>query len=43
MINEEDRLLNFCIWVEEENLNYDELVRWVIDIIDKQLESKRIS
>ncbi|MGP7817391.1 hypothetical protein [Niallia sp. 01092] len=37
----EDRLLPSCIWNEEENLDQDELVRWAIKIIDKQLENKR--
>ncbi len=36
----EDRLLSLCIWNEEENLNHDNLVRWAIEIIDKQLEDK---
>lgn len=41
MIKIEDKLLPSCIWTEEENLDYDELVRWAIDIIDSQLENKR--
>lgn len=40
MMKVEDRLFPSCIWTEEENLDHDELVRWAIDIIDKQLEGK---
>jgi hypothetical protein len=29
-------------WNEEENLDQDELVRWAIEIIDKQIGDKRI-
>jgi len=36
----EDRLLPPCIWDEEEHINPDNLVRWAIEIIDKQLEDK---
>jgi hypothetical protein len=36
-----DRLLPPCIWMEEEDLDFDELVRWAIEIIDQQLEDKR--
>ncbi|WP_203249343.1 hypothetical protein [Sporosarcina beigongshangi] len=36
----ENRLLSACIWEEEEHLNHDNLVRWAIEIIDKQLEDK---
>lgn len=41
MMEVEKRLLPSCIWKEEKNLDYDELVRWAIEIIDKQLEDKR--
>lgn len=37
----EERLLPSCIWTEEKDLDYDELVRWAIEIIDRQLENKR--
>ncbi|MFT8320718.1 MAG: hypothetical protein ABF649_07430 [Bacillus sp. (in: firmicutes)] len=37
----EERLLPSCIWDEEENLDHDELVRWAMEIIDKQLGDKR--
>ena len=37
----EERLLLPCILKEEEELDQDELVRWAIEIIDKQLENKR--
>lgn len=37
----EGRLLPSCIWKEEEDLDHDELVRWAIEIIDRQLENKR--
>ncbi|WP_267894824.1 hypothetical protein [Lentibacillus sp. Marseille-P4043] len=40
MIKVEDRLLSTCLWSEEEELNHDELVRWAIQIINKQLEDK---
>ncbi|CAH0347710.1 hypothetical protein [Bacillus sp. CECT 9360] len=36
-----DRLLTTCIWDEEEELDFDELVSWAIEIIDEQLEDKR--
>lgn len=41
MIKVEDRLLPACIWIEEEDLDHDELVRWAIEIIDRQLKNKR--
>lgn len=41
MIEIEDRLLPPCLWNEEEELDYDELVRWAIEIIDRQLENRR--
>ncbi|MEK5038392.1 hypothetical protein [Sporosarcina sp. FSL K6-3457] len=37
----EEKLLPSCIWIEDEAIDHDELVRWAIDIIDKQLENKR--
>jgi hypothetical protein len=37
----EERLLLTCILNEEEDLDQDELVRWAIEIIDKQLGNKR--
>lgn len=37
----EERLLPSCILNEEEDLDQDELVRWAIEIIDKQLGDKR--
>ncbi len=36
-----DRLLTACVCDEEEDLDFDELVRWAIEIMDKQLEDKR--
>ena len=41
MMIEEEKLLSFCIWIEDEDIDHDELVRWAIDIIDNQLEDKR--
>ncbi|MBG9541405.1 hypothetical protein ABE29_21650 [Cytobacillus firmus] len=41
MMKIEDRLLTTCIWDEEGDLDFDELVRWAIEIIDEQLEDKR--
>ncbi|MBP3040965.1 hypothetical protein J9303_15885 [Bacillaceae bacterium Marseille-Q3522] len=41
MIKIEDKLLPTCIWTEEEDLDYNELVRWAIEIIDRQLENKK--
>lgn len=41
MMKVEERLLLSCILNEEEDLDQDELVRWAIEIIDKQLEDKR--
>lgn len=38
----EEKLLNSCVLVEDENLNHDELVSFAIDIIDEQLERKRM-
>lgn len=42
MIKIEDRLLPTCIWTKEEDLDHDELVRWAIEIIERQLENKRL-
>ncbi|WP_340085186.1 hypothetical protein MHB50_09320 [Siminovitchia sp. FSL H7-0308] len=42
LIKIEDRLLPACIWTKEEDLDHDELVRWAIDIMDRQLENKRL-
>jgi len=36
-----DRLLTHCVWNDEEELDFDELVSWAIEIIDQQLEDKR--
>jgi len=36
----EDRLLPSCISTEDEAIDHDELVRWAIEVIDKQLENK---
>ncbi|WP_010530085.1 hypothetical protein [Lentibacillus jeotgali] len=40
-IEVESRLLPSCIWIEEEDLDCDELVRLAIRIIDKQLGDKK--
>jgi hypothetical protein len=37
----EERLLPSCILNKEEDLDQDELVRWAIEVIDKQLGNKR--
>jgi hypothetical protein len=37
----EERLLPSCILNEEEDLDQDELVRWAIEVIEKQLGNKR--
>ena len=37
-----DRLLTACMLDEEEDLDFDELVRWAIEIIEEELEDKRI-
>lgn len=42
MIKIEDRILPTCIWTKEEDLDYDELVRLAIEIMDRQLENKRL-
>jgi len=41
MMEIEDRLLPSCIWANEKDVDHDELVRWAIEIIDRQLEDKR--
>ena len=41
MIEIEDRLLPACIWIDDEEIDHDELVRCAIEIIDKHLEDKR--
>lgn len=41
MVQIENRLLPSCIWSEEEDLDHDELIRWAIEIIDRQLENKK--
>ncbi|MGM8364498.1 hypothetical protein ACLIBG_03345 [Virgibacillus sp. W0181] len=35
-----EKLLPPCIYTEEEDLDFDELVRWALDIIKEQLEDK---
>lgn len=37
-----DRLLTACMLDEEEDLDFGELVRWAIEIIEEELEDKRI-
>lgn len=37
-----DKLLPSCIYTEKENLDFNELVRWAIEIIKEQLEDKRL-
>ncbi|ADC52050.1 hypothetical protein BpOF4_20254 (plasmid) [Alkalihalophilus pseudofirmus OF4] len=37
----EAKLLPTCTWKDEEDLNHEELVRWALEIIDKQLDGKR--
>lgn len=41
MIEVVDKLLPPCIYTEKEELDFDELVRWAIEIIKEQLEDKR--
>lgn len=36
----EEKLLLPCIWMDDEELDHDELVRWALEIIDKQLDGK---
>jgi len=36
----EEKLLPLCIWTNEEELDNDELVRWAVEIINKQLDGK---
>lgn len=40
MMKVEDRLLSACIWIEDEDIDHDELIRQAIDIIDEHLENK---
>lgn len=42
MLKIEEKLLDSCIWVEDEELDHDELVNYAIDIIDEQLSGKCI-
>ncbi|WP_053220033.1 MULTISPECIES: hypothetical protein [Bacillaceae] len=37
----EEKLLPSCIWNDEEDIDEEELVRWAIEIIDKELRDKR--
>lgn len=41
MIKVEEKLLPTCIQTKEEYLDYDELVSWAIEIIDRQLDINR--
>ncbi len=41
MVKIEDGLLTRCVWSEEHNLDFDELVSWAIDVIDQELENKQ--
>ncbi|MHA6261545.1 hypothetical protein ACXYMX_16920 [Sporosarcina sp. CAU 1771] len=36
----EEKLLSTCVWIEDEDIDHNELVGWAIDIIDKHLEDK---
>ncbi|ADC51467.1 hypothetical protein ACOSZF_23610 [Cytobacillus firmus] len=36
----EEKLLPPCIWKGEEELDYDELVRWSLEIINQELDGK---
>ena len=40
MMEVEDRLLSACIWIEDEDIDHDKLVRSAIEIIDQHLEGK---
>lgn len=40
MLEIEDKLLPPCIYTEKEGLDFDELVRWALEIIKEQLEDK---
>lgn len=42
MMNIVDKLLPPCGGMEEENLDFDELVCWAIDIIEQQLQDKKL-
>jgi hypothetical protein len=37
----EEKLLPSSIWNDEEDIDEEELVRWAIEIIDKELRDKR--
>jgi len=41
MIKIVDRLLTHSVWSEEEDLDFDELASWAIEILDQQLEGKQ--
>lgn len=41
MIEIVDKLLPPCIYTEEEDLDFDELTLWALEIIREQLEDKR--
>lgn len=41
MIKIVERILPPCICNEEEDLDFDELVSWAIEVIDNHLEDKR--
>lgn len=36
----EEKLLPTCIWKDEKELDHDELVRWALEIINKELDGK---
>ncbi|MEI3611412.1 hypothetical protein [Pseudogracilibacillus sp. SO30301A] len=38
----EAKLLPSCIGMDEEELDHNELVRWALEIMDKQLDGKRL-
>jgi hypothetical protein len=40
-IKVEEKLLPSCLLNEEDDLDQDELVRWAIEVIDKELGNKR--
>jgi hypothetical protein len=40
-IKVEERLLPSCLLNEEDDLDQDKLVRWAIEVIDKELGNKR--
>lgn len=37
----EEKILPPCIWLDREELDYDELVREALEIISKQLDGKQ--